>query len=156
MALIKKVKNWLGIEGVKIALATSETFKLKDGRVDGAYSISTQSDQFIKSIRLIFKEKYARGRRKSKLIDEFILAEKTIIVDQPIAKDEVITNEFTLDFGLLKSPIDKFGDKNLFYKGLSSVAKLLKNAKSQYSITAEVTVEGNKLKPYDTQLLVAS
>jgi len=51
--------------------------------------------------------------------------------------------------------MDRFGDKNFLYKGVSSLAKLLKNAKSKYTLIAEVSVKGNKLKPYDKVELVA-
>lgn len=155
MAIIKKVKDWLGIEGVKIGLALPETFKVKEGCINGSYSISSQSDQYIESIKLSLKEKYIRGRRKSKLIDEYTLAEKVVSINEDISKDEVITKEFKLEFSELKSAVDKFGDKNFFYKGLTSIAKMLKNAKSEYSMTAEVSVKGNKLKPYDTVIVVA-
>ncbi len=155
MALIKKVKDWLGIEGVKIALSLPETMDLKDRLVTGSYSISTQSDQYIESVTLILKEKYSRGRRKSKLIDEYILKEETIIIDAAIMTDEVITQEFELTYDPLKSAMDKMGDKNFLYRGLTSIAKIIKNTKSTYTLIAEVSVKGNKLKPYDKMELVA-
>lgn len=155
MAIIKKVKDWLGIEGVKIGLALPETFKIKEGLITGSYSVSSQSEQYIESIRIILKEKYIRGRRKSKLIDEYVLVEDVVSINEPIAKDEVITKEFTLEFSELKSAVDKLGDKNILYRGITSIAKMLKNAKSEYSVTAEVSVKGNKLKPYDTVIIVA-
>ena len=155
MAIFKKVKDWLGIEGVKVALAIDETFKLKENVVRGSYSISSQSDQYIESVRLIFKEKYSRGRRKGKLIDEYVLSQSSIEIEESIKEDQVITREFELAFEPLKSGIEKWGDKNILYKGLTSVVKVFKNAKSSYSITVEVSVKGNKLKPYDTATLVA-
>ena len=60
-----------------------------------------------------------------------------------------------MPFNPLKSGIEKWGDKNILYKGVTSVVKILKNAKSTYSLTVEVTVKGNKLKPYDKATLVA-
>ena len=155
MAIFKKVKDWLGIEGVKVALAVEETFKLKEKVIKGSYSISSQSDQYIESVQLILKEKYSRGRRKSKLIDEYVLNESSTKIGEAIAVDQVITREFEMPFNSLKSGIEKWGDKNILYKGVTSVVKVLKNAKSTYSLTVEVTVKGNKLKPYDNATLVA-
>ncbi len=155
MAIIKKVKDWLGIEGVKIALAVDETFKLRDQNISGSYSISSQSDQYIESVRLILKEKYARGRRKSKLIDEYVLNEIEVDIKENIETDQVITREFSIAFEPLKSGIEKWGDKNILYKGVTEFVKVIKNAKSSYNLTVEVKVKGNKLKPYDTTTLVA-
>ncbi len=155
MALFKKVKDWLGIEGVNIALTVSDTFKIKDGKIEGTFSISSQSDQHIEQVVLTLKEKYSRGRRKSKLIDEYAIGEETYTIDEAILKDQVITKEFALGFKQLSSGIEKWGDKNIIYGGVVSVMKIMKNTKSTYTLTAEVSVKGNKLKPYDEVIVVA-
>lgn len=155
MAIIKKVKDWLGIEGVKIALTVPETFKLSDQKVDGVYAISSQSDQYLETVTISLKEKYSRGRRKSKLIDEYVLGQMTIAINEPITKDQVVTKEFTIEFDQLTSGIEKWGSRNILYGGLVGVMKVIKNAKSSYTLLAEVSVKGNKLKPYDTVIIVA-
>lgn len=155
MALFKKVKDWLGIEGVNIALTVSDTFKIKDGKIEGTFSISSQSDQHIEQVVLTLKEKYSRGRRKSKLIDEYAIGEESYTIDEAILKDQVITKEFALEFKQLSSGIEKWGDKNIIYGGVVSVMKIMKNTKSTYTLTAEVSVKGNKLKPYDEVIVVA-
>ena len=154
--MLKKVKNWLGIEGVKIKLDVPETFKLKDQELTGSYTISSLSEQYIESIRLVLVEKYVRGRRKSKLIDEYILGEKVVDVNKSIDNQELIVEMFSLKFHPIKSAMDRFGDKNFLFKGIMGAAKLLKNAKSQYYLIVEATVSGNKLKPYDKVDIVAS
>ena len=152
--MIKKVKDWLGIEGVKVQLEVPETFTLKDHAISGNYTITSQSEQLIEGVRLIMKERYTRGRRKSKLIDEYVLGEQLIEVNEVIQKKETLLHAFTLNFVPVKSPVDRFGDKNFIYRGLTGMAKLIKNAKSKYSLTVEVIVKGNKLRPYDTVDLV--
>ncbi len=153
--MIKKVKDWLGIEGVKVSLDVEDTFDLHDGILTGSFTISSQSDQEVEDVKLIFKEKYSRGRRKSKLIDEYVLGEETIAISQKIDKDTLITQRFELPFETLKSSMDRFGDKNFVYRGISSFAKLIKNAKSKYYLVIEASVKGNKLKPYDKIELAA-
>ncbi len=155
MALIKKVKDWLGIEGVNITLTVPETFKRKDGKIDGTYAISSQSDQHVVEVVLTLKEKYSRGRRKSKLIDEYIIGEDRYVINEPIQKDQVITKEFSLVYQPLNSGIEKWGKKNVVYGGVASLMKLMKNTKSTYTLTAEISVKGNKLKPYDEVVMVA-
>ena len=101
-------------------------------------------------------ERYTRGRRKSKLIDEYTIGELSKIVDKSIIEDQIISEEFTLHFEISKSGMERFGSKNFLYSGLSQLAKLAKNAKSTYFLTVEVDVKGNKLKPYDKVELVAN
>ena len=155
MAIFKKVKDWLGIEGVKVALTVPETFKIQHKKVEGAFAISSQSDQYISEVILTLKEKYSRGRRKSKLIDEYVIGEENFLIDEAILKDQVITKEFSLSFQPLSSGIEKWGDKNFLYGGVVGLMKIIKNTKSTYTLTAKVSVKGNKLKPYDTVIIVA-
>jgi len=154
--MIRKVKNWLGIEAVKVELLTPETFAVKDGHVSGTVVISSQSDQYVEGITLTLVERYSRGRRKkSKLVDEYEIGSLSITIDQEISAEQEISQTFDLSFEISESGMDKFGSKNIFYSGISALAKLAKNAKSTYFLTAEVDVKDNKLKPYDKVELVA-
>ena len=154
--MIRKVKNWLGIEAVKVELIMPETFAPEDGKISGRLIISSQSEQFVNTLNLTLVERYTRGRRKSKLIDEYTIGELSKIVDKSIIEDQIISEEFTLHFEISKSGMERFGSKNFLYSGLSQLAKLAKNAKSTYFLTVEVDVKGNKLKPYDKVELVAN
>ena len=147
--MLKKVKNWLGIEGVKVTLETPETFVLKNGVVSGMFTITSLSEQQVKGVKVTLVEKYTRGRRKSKLIDEYLLGEMYLPFEQLVDKDKEIVERFELEFDTIQSPIDKFGNKNPLYKGIAGLARILKNAKSKYYLSIEVDVIGNKLKPYD-------
>lgn len=153
--MLKKVKNWLGIEGVKVALDIPEQFSLKSEVVEGSFVITSQSEQYVEKANLSIKERYKRGRRKSKLIDEYILGTITIEIGESIEAETEIAKEFVLPFSQMKSPIDNWGDKNILYKGLSKLAKVAKNAHSTFEILVELEVKGNRLKPYDTQVIVA-
>ena len=153
--MIKKVKDWLGIEGVRVVIDLPETFSINDEKIGGSYTISTQSSQYLEHALITLKERYQRGRRKSKLVDEYVIGKKLIDLSLPIEKDELIHREFDLEFNRAEAPIDRFGKRNILFKGLASMAKLAKNAKSQYFIIVEITVKGNKLKPYAKAELVA-
>jgi len=153
--MLKKVKDWLGIEGVKVDLDVTEEFKLKDKFIEGTITITSQSDQYVEKATISLKEKYKRGRRKSKLIDEYELGKQEVTLNKSISKDEIIEKAFKLEFSPIKSPMDRWGDKNILYRGLSSLAKLAKNAHSTYIVIVEITVKGNKLKPYRKMEVVA-
>ncbi|MEL6390024.1 MAG: hypothetical protein AAFQ02_07660 [Bacteroidota bacterium] len=152
--MIRKVKNWLGIESVDVELTVAESINLKSGSVTGTYSIVTQSEQHIRSAEFKLVERYKRGRRKSKLIDEYVIGRTVINIDQTILPDEEIKEEFDVPFQISKSGMERFGDKNFVYKGLSKLAKLAKNASSEYYLIVELDVQGNRLKPYDKVELV--
>lgn len=154
--MLKKVKDWLGIEGVKVELEIPQEFRLKDELIEGVIRITSQSDQLVEKAVITIKEKYKRGRRKSKLIDEYQLGEEEMELGLSINKDEVVERPFQLKFTPIKSPMERWGDKNFLYKGISSLAKLAKNAHSSYEVIVEITVKGNKLKPYSKSVIVAT
>ncbi len=148
--MFKKIKNWLGIEGVKIEIAEVSVDESASNQVNGVVELTTQSAQEIEKLIVTIREKYSRGRRKkSKLVDEYVLGKKEIELHQAIDVDQPITASFAINYALLKSDIEKLGEKNILYKGISKLAKVAKNAKSSYSLTVEAVVKGNALKPYD-------
>ena len=98
-------------------------------------------------------EKYARGRGKEKLIDEYELGEITLDNSFEVPENESVEVEFTLPFSLLKSEMDELGEKNILTGGLVKVAKLIRKVSSQFYVMAEAKVEGTALDPFDKQLI---
>lgn len=150
--MLKKVKNWLGIEGVKLSISSIEVDQ-ENRSVLGQIILTSGSEQEIEAIKVIIQEKYTRGRRKSKLSDIYTLASTIIEVDKSINPNESIPLDFSIGYDLKESSIDRFGNKNIFNKGLSGIAKLVKGVKSEYSCTVEAYVSGNRLKPFDKVLV---
>ena len=74
--MLKRVKKWLGIEGVKVELILPEEVKKIDGIVSGRIRFTSMNPQTVTSVHLKLIEKYIRGRRKQKLTDEYLLAKK--------------------------------------------------------------------------------
>lgn len=147
--MLGKVKNWLGIEGVSIKIIDTQLDSDEPKVLTGLIMITSKSAQKIESIKITLKEKYSRGWRKSKLVDEFVIAEKTITINQEISEAEQIEVPFKIKYDLLKSEIDRLAEKNLFYKGVSKLAKLSKNTNSTYYLSIEGNIPGNRLKPFD-------
>lgn len=151
--MLNKVKNWLGIEGVAIEIIDAVADE-ENKKVDVAIRLTSQSAQELDAIRLIVKEKYKRGRRKSKMVDEYTLGEKVIDVDISITPDEEIDLRYDIKYDLLLSEMDRMTTEgNILSKGLGHLAKLIKNAQSEYFVLAEVHVKGNRLRPYDKFLI---
>ena len=96
--MLKKVKNWLGIEGVKVKLDLPDTFSVKSKKIQGSFVISSLSEQHVQNVNIVLKEKYTRGRRKSKLIDEYVLGEQRLVIDKTIDESSTYQQDFELSF----------------------------------------------------------
>lgn len=147
--MFKKVKNWLGIEGVKIELVLPELAFEEVGAVSGKIRFYSKSNQHVKFIKLKMVEKYSRGRGEEKLVDEYILGELKMDRSFEVPADKIIEVGFTLPFQKMDSPIDEFGNKNILTGGISKLAKVFRKVKSEYRIEAEAKVEGTALNPFD-------
>lgn len=149
-----KLKNILGIEGVKLTLVTPAAVSEQSGKVSGKIQLEALSDQTISKIHLKLIEKYARGRKDNRLIDEYVLGEEILSEAIAIKKDETKTITFELPFSVLNSEMDNMEESNIFSKGLVKVAKYFKNVKSTYRLEATATVTGTKLSPTSTQEII--
>jgi len=152
--MLRRVKDWLGIEGVKIELVLPERIAAGDIHIKGFIRFKTKHSQTVHSVRLRLMEKYSRGRRKNKLIDEYVLAEKTINTKLKIPENDSVDLDFELPFEMLKSKMDQFADKNIFTKNLAKVAKKMKGVRSEFRIEAEANVAGTALNPIDSKDVV--
>lgn len=150
--MFDKVKNWLGIEGAKISIIEVEVDKSQK-LLSGKVQMSTTSTQHISSMVVTIKEKYTRGRRKSKLSDVYTIAISDIHLDLEITAEEPIVTSFELNYQKKLSSMDSFEQKNILNKVLAKTAKTIKGVSSIYTCTVELIVEGNKLKPYDTAIV---
>ena len=153
--MLKKIKNILGIEGVKIELNIPEEVKAESGEIVGILKISSQSSQVVDMISLKLVEKYKRGRNEAKLIDEYVLGETILDEEMTIASDEIIEVPFTLEFINARSEMDKMGDDSIFLRGPVSLAKWIKNVSSSYRLEVHVRVKETKLQPFATVFLKA-
>ena len=146
--MIKRLKNMLGIESVKVELEIPQEIEKKDQNIKGEIILTTQSDAEVESISIKLIEKYTRGRKESKLIDEYVISKILVNERVNISKDEVIKLPFDLPFKIVKSPMDELQDNNFFNRLIVGLAKKLKGVKSEYRILAEVNIKGTALQPF--------
>jgi hypothetical protein len=144
--MLGKVKDWLGIEGVKMDIVLPEFISRLSGRLPGKLMFSTIREQRVERIELKLIERYSRGRRKNKLIDEYILGEIVLEEDFLISADEVKEFEFELPFDLDESVMDRF-ERNILLRGPVFLAKKLRGVKSSFRLEAKLKVEDVKLPP---------
>jgi hypothetical protein len=148
-----KVKKWLGIEGVKLELVLPELAFTEVGAVSGKIRFFSKNAQTVQWVKLVMIEKYSRGRGKEKLTDEYVLGEMVLEKTIEVPAEENIEIGFTLPFQRAQSSVDEFGQKNILAGGLASVARALRNVKSEYRIVAEAKVEGTALNPFAEQAI---
>ena len=153
-AMLGKVKQWLGIEGVKLELILPPSFDPQQGTLQGKVRFRSKNTQTVTAIKLVVIEKYSRGREEEALVDEYELG--TQIIRQAIevpGEGAPVEVPFLVEFTPMPSPVEAFGNKNVLFKGLAWIAKKTRNAVSEYRIEAEAQVNGVGLNPFDKKVL---
>lgn len=151
--MLKRVKTWLGIEGVKIELLLPEHIKKNTGKIAGSVRLYSMSAQTVTSLHFKLVEKYIRGRRKAKLTDEYVLAEKEIPVLIEVPAEDAVVYAFELPFEILQSRMDELEGRNFILRGLVRTAKAVKAVKSEYRLEVEADVVGTALNPFDKRVI---
>ncbi len=153
--MLGKVKQFFGIEGVKIELILPEEgVRARDGAVSGVLRFQSMNTQMVTNVRIVLFEKYSRGRGKEKLIDEYKLGEVELSNAFQVPAGEVVEVDFELPFKIVKSDMDEFGAKNFIFKGIATVAKSLNAVKSLYRVEATAKVKGTALNPFDSKFII--
>ncbi|MEZ4898899.1 MAG: hypothetical protein R2806_18805 [Saprospiraceae bacterium] len=143
-----KVKRLLGIEGVKIDLDIPAEIPINSPLIIGKIQLYTIEPQTVTEIEVKCVEKYSRGRRKAKLIDEYTLGDILLRQNIEVPKDEMLEVDFELPIQWMKSRMDRIEENNFLLRGMVKAAKTLRGAKSSYRIIAEAKVKGTALHPF--------
>ena len=149
--MLGKVKKWFGIEGLKIALRTEEKYERIDGVITGMIVLKASSFEEVEHIRIKLIEKYARGRGKNRLIDEYKMADETFHSHYEVEANLDFEIPFELEYDEMISQMDVIQRKNFVFSGIVSAAKFFKKAKSTYRIEIEAKVKGTKFSPFASQ-----
>lgn len=146
-----KVKRWLGIEGVKVELLVPDEISARSGQIEGSLRLYSMHEQTVLSIHVKVVERYKRGRRKNKLVDEYTLGEVELVRDITVPEHEAVEIDFSVPFEPMKSNMDTMEEKNVVYRGVARTAKFLKGVRSVHRIEAEARVKGTALNPFDSK-----
>lgn len=152
--MIGKVKQWLGIEGVKLELMLPEEVTSKAGFIPGKILLQSMDAQTVTTIKIVIIEKYTRGRGNEKLINEYEIGNTQINRTIDIPMNGSVELDFQLPFSIPKSNVDSFGDRNFLFGGLAKAARMINSVKSEYRIEAEAKVKGVALNPYDRKEII--
>jgi sporulation-control protein spo0M len=149
--MFKRIKDILGIEGVKMEMLLDENFNTEPNLITGKIRFTSQSNQRIEKLTIRLIENYKRGRNDSKLINDYLLGSLELDIDIEIEKDEKREFDFKLAFHKMKSEMDRMQDKVFIVKPLIWLAKKLKNVKSTYRLEASANIKGTRLHPLVSQ-----
>ena len=143
--MIDRFKKVLGIEGVKVRLKLNSPYRKTERYIDGVVILESKTDALVNHIQIQLVEKYERGRKDSKRVNDYIIGNLEMSDKVIVTKDEEVEIPFKLDFILAESPMDSVAKDGVIYKGMVSFAKFLKGVKSSYSVHAKVKTKGTKL-----------
>jgi len=143
-----KIKQFLGIEGVKMQVIVPDEVSSRTGVVEGEIEFSTMNTQRISIITVKLIESYTQGRRKDKRTQEFVLGETLIDDAFMIYPEENVVVEFELPYKKVQSNMDAIADRGGITGGLAKLAKTARGARSEYRIEAEAKVAGTALSPF--------
>lgn len=152
--MLDKVKQWFGIEGVKVELIIPEAVSLNSGIIKGQLQFSSLNAQTVQNINLKLIEIYTRGRRKNKMTNEYEIGQVTILESFQVPAELPILVDFELPFELLKSEIDEMADKNFLLGGVAKLAKISRGVNSEFRVEVEANVKGTRLNPFDKKMIL--
>ena len=144
-----QVKKWLGFDSVKIKIKPLEVYPYKIETVNAELEFTANAPALVTYVKVKLIERYTRGRGENQKIDEYLLGEWTS--DEEIEIDEKNPRVifFKLPFTFQHSNIEKLEHSNLIGKGIATVFKTIKAAKSDYRLEAECLVEDSSKNPED-------
>lgn len=146
--LFGKLKQYLGIEGIKLELHLPEACSPTAGILSGTMVLTTMHHQVVTFMKITLMEKYSRGRGKERRTDEYILGEIALETSLDVAAGSPLEIPFRLPFAMVKSGMDHMQDKTLL-SPLAKTAKWIQGVRSEYYVQAELTVKGTALNPFD-------
>jgi hypothetical protein len=145
--MLRKIKDYLGIEGVKIELLLNEDNNLKDRVLKGKIIFTSQTPKEVESLHIKLIEKYWRGRGDNTLINEYLLGSIDLDLDLKLDGIQNKSYDFTLAFEMMKSEMDQVEDTNFILMPFIKLAKKLKKVRSEFRVEASAKIKGTKLDP---------
>lgn len=152
--MLKKVKTWLGIEGVKLELALPEELAADLRELHGFVRLSSLHAQTVDYVKIVLVERYQRGRGDEQLTDEYELGRVELHQRVHVPAEGTVEVPFVLPFVRARSGADEIAARNFLFRGLAKAAKYASNVRSDYRVEAEAKVIGVALNPFDKQPIV--
>lgn len=151
MSFLQKVKQVLGIGGVKVVLEVPEYFSREGNTVSGRIKLTSKSDQHITELEVKLEEVWKIGKGDDEEIKEFELGEWKSNEAFDIKAGETKEFDFILNYQLIKSKNDEMQETaGKVGKALGGLGKMMDGEKSTYWLNASADVKGTAFDPNDT------
>ena len=152
MGFFQKVKQFLGIGGVKLRLqGVPAEVKKDEGVITGTMVLTSKSDQLVSSVEVKLEEEYTTGRGDNKSTTTFDLGELVLEEEFEMKAGDTKEIPFSLSFELLASKNDEMMEKGGASKALGMLGKAMNAEKSTYSVEASAKVKGTAFGPSDSK-----
>ncbi len=145
--MIGKVKDFFGIEGVRLELFVPADFKLSSGKIEGTLKLASLRAQTVTALSIELRERYTRGRKENKLIDTYVLGYLRESTEIKVAANEEVFLPFELCFAERRTAIDDFSKRSPLLKPFGKLAKFSAGASSKFTLVGSALVKGVKLSP---------
>lgn len=149
MAFFQKIKNKLGIGGIKVSIDMPEEISKEAGVAKGKFTLTTKSDQAVKTIKVNLVEKYTTGRGEDKITKEFIVGSQKFDESFAIKPSEHRVFEFDFTFEISKSSQDILLEIGGELGKIGSLGKFANNKKSEFVLEVSIDVTSAPINPYE-------
>src|SRR3989338_4446954 len=69
MGFFGKIKQMLGVGGVKVEIVAPDEVKKENGRIDGMLKFTTKTDQTVEGVKVEFLERFEYGAGAQRRVD---------------------------------------------------------------------------------------
>lgn len=152
--MLGKVKDILGIEGLKLDLEIPQEVSQSDRVLEGKVLLKTMRKQKVTSIQVRLVETFSRGRGDKARSNDYVLGQVSLNEMLVLEKNEEMEIPFVLQYVMGQSEMDRYEEQNFFMKTIVRLAKYARKVKSEYKIVAEAKVSGTKLSPFSEKSLI--
>lgn len=140
--MIDRVRDFFGIEGLRLGLAVDGQPRLSDERIAGELTLDCLREQAVTALTLVLTERYTRGRGAERLIDTYELGRLTQATSLTVAGGEQVVLPFDLRFSPRRTPLDEALAGRPLGTYAKRLAELTIAAGSAFELSATAEVAG--------------
>ena len=146
--MTRNIKNWLGIEGVKIGVELPSEIDFGQNSLKGVLVLSSLSHQKILSTKIQVKESYTRGSGGRRRTTDYFLGSWSNSQSVKLSPDDSYYRPFSLDLSWPESQVDNWQKQNRLNNYLGKLAKRWQGVESRFLLEVNLEVSKTKLQPY--------
>jgi len=147
MGFFQKLKDKLGIGGVKISVDLSPGINEAEPITKGQVHFTSKSDKTVTKIKFKIIEEFTTGRGDDKKMKEYNLGSLEINESFELKSGDNKTVDFSVPFVLRKSNAQELSEKGGALGALGKMSKFASNEEAKYFLLVDVDVKDVFLGP---------